>query len=52
VRCSFFDQRGRAYAAYRLAALTLTTWPGGNRGAFVRSTLRKAAHEVAAGRLR
>ena len=34
-----------------VAALTLTTWPGGDRRAFVRSALQTAGEEVAAGRI-
>jgi len=49
---SFLSQMVVHYAdAYRIAALTLTTWPGGDRRAFVRSALQKAAEEVAAGRI-
>jgi len=49
---SFLSQMVVPYAdAYRIAALTLTTWPGGDRRAFVRSALQKAAEEVAAGRI-
>ncbi len=49
---SFLSQMVVPYAdAYRIAALALTTWPGGDRRAFVRSALQKAGEEVAAGRI-
>ncbi len=49
---SFLAQMVVPYAdAYRIAALALTTWPGGDRRAFVRSALQSAGAEVAAGRL-
>ncbi len=49
---SFLSQMVVPYAdTYRIAALALTTWPGGDRRAFVRSALQKAAEEVAAGRI-
>jgi glycerol-3-phosphate O-acyltransferase len=49
---SFLSQMVVPYAdAYRVAALTLTTWPGGDRRAFVRSALQRAGEEVAAGRI-
>jgi len=47
----FLAQMVRPYAdAYRAAAGTLTTWPGGDRRAFAKSALQRAAEEVAAGR--
>ena len=49
---AFLSQMVVPYAdAYRIAALTLTSWPGGDRRAFVRSALQKAGEEVAAGRI-
>jgi hypothetical protein len=49
---SFLSQMVVPYAdAYRVAALTLTTFSGGDRRAFVRSALQKAGEEVATGRI-
>ena len=49
---AFLSQMVVPYAdAYRMAALALTTWPGGDRRGFVRSALQKAGEEVAAGRI-
>src|SRR5207302_1551302 len=48
----FLSQMVVPYAdAYRIAALTLTTFSGGDRRAFVRSALQKAGEQVAAGRI-
>ena len=49
---AFLSQMVVPYAdAYRMAALALATWPGGDQRGFVRSALQKAGEEVAAGRI-